>query len=754
MRIRSTVAMVICGLALSALSGSALAGPVSVGHSGWNWGNPVPQGQGLKAVTFSGTTGYAVGNLGTVLTSVDGGATWAGLPSGTFQDLSVVQELNPSVVIVGGGCSVRESVNGGASFVDVPINASESTCSTDVAALSFLDQANGYVELQDGSILFTNNAGQTVQAKTPAPVGSGQGKDLAFVSATTGFAVSGGGGGGVISRTTDGSNSWTRVASSSQGLNGITFVNPTTAFAVGDGNTVLESTDGGANWTAQPLALPAGAGQFNLEHIACSSVTTCVISTSDGKELIRTADGAQTGAIVNPSSQVLKGVAFSTGNNVIGVGDDGATVLSTDAGQSFPSVVSGQLPFKWSDNGFGLVPGAQPGSAYGTGTQGQVAVTTNSGASWSTVRVPTASAIDDVAFPTASTGYALDDAGFLHKTTDGGVSWASLNTGVSQPSIVATPGGNTVLLINGGSGGVARSTNGGNSFQPVRGNVVISTKPKRTVKLSRLSLGSYQTIRGAVLAWQNRLIESTTSGRTWRSIPLPLPHRAIGDVSFVTPTTGYVLQRGSRLFFTRNSGRKWTEINTIGVGGLGWVSFSSARNGYVEVNGFLNGNFNRMDVLHTTNGGRSWQPEVIAGQGGKIVAASGADYFIDDLTFSDQPGYTGLFSTTNGGASPQKSSLSISIGPKTLTATKLRRTGRKIKVKGKLQPVTGVGEMVQISHRTPGGRWSDAQVRVASNGAFSFTVHNVKRTTDVVALALGDGVHSGAGTSARLTVKP
>jgi hypothetical protein len=225
-------------------------------------------------------------------------------------------------------------------------------------------------------------------------------------------------------------------------------------------------------------------------------------------------------------------------------------------------------------------------------------------------------------------------------------------------------------------------------------------------------------------------------------------------VSFVTPTTGYVIQNDNRVFFTRNRGRKWTEINSIGVGGLATVSFSSVRNGYVVDNGSQSGAFANIDVLHTTNGGKSWQPQVVIGQGGDVLSTPSADYFLSDLTFPDQPGFTGLFSTTSGGASPQRSSLSISIGPKNLSVAKLRKAGHKIKVKGKLQPVTSVGETVQISHRTIGGRWSDADVGVATNGDFSYTIHGVKKTTDVVALALGDGVNSGAGTSAGLTVKP
>ena len=383
-------------------------------------------------------------------------------------------------------------------------------------------------------------------------------------------------------------------------------------------------------------------------------------------------------------------------------------------------------------------------------TSGQIASTTDAGASWSILRVPTSSDIDDVAFPTANIGFALDDNGDLHKTTDGGVSWSALDTGVSNPSVLAAPGPTTVLLIG---QGVNRSTDGGSNFRLVQTKVAVSTRPKRTMKLSKFALSESQTIPGAVLAWGSRLIESTTSGRTWQSIRLPLAGRSIDDVSFVSPTTGYVLQKGFRVFFTRNRGRKWIEIKSTGVNDLGGVSFSSAQNGYVEVGGPVHNDFGLIDVLHTTNGGKSWQPQIIAGQGGQVLATPGVAYFTSALTFADAPSFTGFFSTTNGGASPQNTSLSISIGPRKLSAKKLGKAGHKIRVKGRLSPVTSVGQTVQIAHRTVGGSWASADVRVASNGAFSLTIRRVKKTTDVVAEALGNGVNNGAGTpAARLTV--
>src|ERR1700684_3753147 len=107
---RGCAALAAAALAVSA--GQAAAAPVSVGHSGWAWGAPSPQGFNLNAVAFDGATGYAVGDFGTVLRSDDSGNSWGGLSSGTFDNLDVVQELNASTVIVGGGCSVLESTDG------------------------------------------------------------------------------------------------------------------------------------------------------------------------------------------------------------------------------------------------------------------------------------------------------------------------------------------------------------------------------------------------------------------------------------------------------------------------------------------------------------------------------------------------------------------------------------------------------------------------------------------------------------------
>src|SRR3954465_15411969 len=100
-------------------AGAAAAAPagaaVQVSQSGWFWGNPTPQGNTLRAVDFLSGRGYATGDAGTAPRTADGGATWAGLPTGPSAPLSRLQVVTPDVLIAqgGDGCVIRRSDDGG-----------------------------------------------------------------------------------------------------------------------------------------------------------------------------------------------------------------------------------------------------------------------------------------------------------------------------------------------------------------------------------------------------------------------------------------------------------------------------------------------------------------------------------------------------------------------------------------------------------------------------------------------------------------
>src|SRR3954468_2165100 len=114
-RLRLSAALACAAAALAALPALAPAS-VQVGSSGWQWGNPLPQGNTVRAMSFAGATGYAAGDFGTLLRTTDGGATWSGLLSGTFTDLTTVQAIDGDSLFAGGGCVARRSDDGGATF--------------------------------------------------------------------------------------------------------------------------------------------------------------------------------------------------------------------------------------------------------------------------------------------------------------------------------------------------------------------------------------------------------------------------------------------------------------------------------------------------------------------------------------------------------------------------------------------------------------------------------------------------------------
>ena len=65
-RLRVSAALACAAALLAALPALALAS-VQVGSSGWQWGNPLPQGNTLRSISFAGASGFAGGDFGTLL---------------------------------------------------------------------------------------------------------------------------------------------------------------------------------------------------------------------------------------------------------------------------------------------------------------------------------------------------------------------------------------------------------------------------------------------------------------------------------------------------------------------------------------------------------------------------------------------------------------------------------------------------------------------------------------------------------------
>ena len=182
--------------------------------------------------------------------------------------------------------------------------------------------------------------------------------------------------------------------------------------------------DAGANWTPKPL--DGLAGSPDLESIGCASADTCLMTESGGGQLIRTTDSGDHGAAVSPSTQKIFAAGFASSTRAVAVGDGGATVVSDNAGASWAPVGGGI-----GNSDFNHLRATNSQLAEAGGDNGTVARTVDGGANWFTVGVPTPASIRDVSFPSQGTGFALDTAGGVFKTINGGTTWSILDTGGS-----------------------------------------------------------------------------------------------------------------------------------------------------------------------------------------------------------------------------------------------------------------------------------------------------------------------------------
>jgi acyl-coenzyme A thioesterase PaaI-like protein len=194
-----------------------------------------------------------------------------------------------------------------------------------------------------------------------------------------------------------------------------------------------------------------------------------------------------------------------------------------------------------------------------------------------------------------------------------------------------------------------------------------------------------------------------------------------------------------RVWKTGDAGRHWRQVTAVGTELGSDLEFSDSKNGWLSLQEF--GDDASGYVLRTTDGGRSWRPQLIGQQQivfGGLAAPGPKSGFA--LASPNR-----LFGTAVGGDRGRATKVSLSI--------KRRKPGKPgtLKIDGRLRPAKG-GEQVVVSMRAIGAaRWDYETVQAATNGRFT-VVADVQRSTQFVAQWAGDDTRAGDG-SETLTVR-
>jgi photosystem II stability/assembly factor-like uncharacterized protein len=343
----------------------------------------------------------------------------------------------------------------------------------------------------------------------------------------------------------------------------------------------------------------------------------------------------------------------------------------------------------------------------------------------------------DVSFASASTGFALDEAGGLFKTVNAGGTWQTLDTGqTAAPLALSAPSADTVVLV--GPRGIRRGQ-GSTQPQPVGGSTVAKTSLNQIVPHPNLLI--------AYGGGGKLIFLSTNAGQTWKTVRLPKTVR-IGfqadSVDFVSTKVGFFLDSLTRLWKTTTGGRTWGQVLGLGTSESRGISMADAANGLIPLHG-IGGRFDdpaaTAQVLRTSDGGKTWRLQAIA----RGVMA-------DAIATGPQRAYAlvggnHFFFTASGGDAGSATTLALRTSKRSFTKKAFKKARGRVTVTGTLPGAVG-GEQIVVSRRDlRGTHWTQQIVTAGANGGSFTTSWRIRGSSVFVAQWAGDSGRRGAGSA-------
>jgi len=247
--------------------------------------------KGVFSVFFPAKdVGYACGDSGLIVKSIDGGNTWVQQNSGTNMGLFDIFFIDADTGYAIGGRDlttgfVLKTTNGGNSWT------SKTFCNSQPTRIIFTTPTTGYISAGYScgtGIYKTIDAGKTWVSKSN-PNSSIWNHAMFFTNPNNAYIV---GSYAKINKTTDAGESWSgTINMTAHGFGDLWFTDENTGFAVGGGG-VAKTTDAGANWSNAAKFSSQGYGSIRFVNKSIGYITG-----SEG--LFKTVDGGLTWDLQN-----------------------------------------------------------------------------------------------------------------------------------------------------------------------------------------------------------------------------------------------------------------------------------------------------------------------------------------------------------------------------------------------------------------------------------------------------------------------
>lgn len=242
--------------------------------------------------------------------------------------------------------------------------------------------------------------------------------DVYFTDASNGWIV---GEGGTILRTTNGGRSWSaQTSGTTHTLRGVHFVDARKGWVVGNLGTILHTRDGGASWNPQTTQVTLA-----IDDVFFVDARRGWARTTGG--VVRTTNGGATWRFHSSgTTQAITHLGFVNAWEGWAVGFNGTILHTTDGGVTWRAQTSGTTSHLIS------VDFVDASEGWAVGLNGTILHTTDGGATWSAQSSGTTQLLTAVDFAYAGIGWAVGAVGTVLRTTDGGATWSAQDSGTTE----------------------------------------------------------------------------------------------------------------------------------------------------------------------------------------------------------------------------------------------------------------------------------------------------------------------------------
>jgi len=231
--------------------------------------------------------------------------------------------------------------------------------------------------------------------------------------------------------------------------------------------------------------------------------------------------------------------------------------------------------------------GQSVNTGYAAGVGGTILKTTDGGTSWAALNSGTSNQLFSIYFSNANEGLAVGSAGTIIRTDNGGTNWASQTSGTSSQLNSVCFSDTLTGYVVGSGGTILKTTNGGTNWASLISGISDSL----------YSVYFTNASTGYVVGSSGTILKTTNGGTNWNALTSGTIN-TLRSVRFINDTTGFAVGDSGTILKTSDGGMNWTTHNVPLSMFLTSVYFTDVDTGYASgANGA---------ILKTTNGGAIW----------------------------------------------------------------------------------------------------------------------------------------------------